>query len=362
MSHRRASTHGLVGLMLSVTLSLSAVKPVAQSKSASQSTSDTSAEPVPVVVDSVEIDGGPELSADEKSAIANGLQGETSHSDWLNRLSAKATKQLQNDGCLDGSAVAKVESTRLTDGKEHVTVSVAVTAGTRYTIQKVWWTGSSIFSQAQLDNLSLLRVGDVFRPSTLSRSVGLLMQAYSERGYREISLDPQFRKFPESGKVAIYLEVIEGQNSGDEKPLQCKQYSTEDIQSAAYVPSSTYDPAIDGQMQIARAELEARRTRKKVLLIVGGKWCGWCRVLDQTFQKNPAASELRDNLFIAVHVNVSEENGNECALRSYPKPPGFPFVYVLDATGALLGTGDTTDWESGDGYDPQRIESFLKKW
>jgi len=119
---------------------------------------------------------------------------------------------------------------------------------------------------------------------------------------------------------------------------------------------------IDGELQIARAQLEAQRTKKNLLLIVGGKWCGWCRVLDQTFQRNPATSELRDQIFIVAHINVSEENANECALSAYPKATGFPFIYVLDATGTLIATEDTRDWESGDGYDPQRIESFLKKW
>ena len=360
MLDRGASTRRFAALALLLVLAFTAENLIAQNASEPRSTSSASEQPV--VVDTVKIDGGSGLTPDEKSAIINGLQGEISHSDWLNRLSAKATKQLQNDGFLDSTAAAKVESTRLTDGKERVTVSVALNAGVRYIIQKIWWTGSSIFSPAQLDNLSLLRVGDVFRPSALSRSIGLLMQAYSERGYREVALEPQFRKFPESGKVAIYLDVIEGRKSGEEKPAQCKQYSAEEIRSAAYVPSLTYDPAIDGQMQIARAELEAQRTNKKVLLIVGGKWCGWCRLLDETFQRSPATSELRNKLFIALHINVSEENGNECALKTYPAAPSAPFIYVLDAKGTLLGTEDTVGWESGDGYNPQRIESFLRKW
>lgn len=362
MPDRGASTYRFVGLVFSLGLSLAPMNLMSQNKSEAQPTNTTSGVLMPVVVDAVKIEGGSELTTDEKSSLADGLQGETSHPDWLERLRAKATRQLQNDGFLDGSAVAKVESTRLLDAKEHVTVSVALNGGTRYIIQKVWWTGASIFSPAQLDNLSLLRVGDVFRPSTLSRSVTLLMQAYSEGGYHEIYLEPTFQKFPEFGKVAIYFVVVEGQKSDAGKHVQCNQYSTEDIQNAAYVSSPTYDPAIDGQMQIARAQLEAQRTKKKLLLIIGGKWCGWCRVLDQTFQLNPATSELRDKIFIALHINVSEENSNECALRAYPKATGFPFIYVLDATGTLIGTEDTIDWESGDGYDPKRIESFLKKW
>jgi hypothetical protein len=348
--------------MFSLGFLLFALNLSAQDKSETQPTHKSSDESAPVIVDAAKIEGGSELSADEKESIANGLQGETAHPDWLDRLSAKVTKQLQNDGFLDGIAVARVDSTRLLDAKQHVTIVVALTAGTRYLIQKIWWTGSSLFSTAQLDNLSLLRVGDVFRRSVLSASVSLLMRAYGDRGYQQVMLEPQWQTFPKSGKVAIFLDVVEGPKSEESKHVQCKQYSIVDIQKAAYVPSPAYDPAIDGEMQLARAQLEAQRTKKKLLLIVGGKWCGWCRVLDQTFQRNPATSEMRDKIFIVAHINVSEENANECALRAYPKASGFPFIYVLDATGTLIATEDTRDWESGDGYDPQRIDSFLEKW
>ncbi|HXN99623.1 MAG TPA: POTRA domain-containing protein [Candidatus Acidoferrales bacterium] len=334
----------------------------AQSKSETRAQNVTPAELPTVVVDAVKIEGGTELTADEKTSIANSLQGETSHSDWLDRLKANATRQLLNHGFLDGTSDAKVEPIRLLDGKEHVAVLLALTAGPRYSIQTVWWSGASIFSTAQLGNVSLLRVGDVFRTSTLRDSESLLRQAFANRGYNQTVVTLQLQKHPETGKIAIYIHITEGLKSVERKPLQCKQYSAEDIQKTPYVPSLTYDPKIDGQMQIARAQLEAQHTNKKLLLIVGDNSCGWCHLLDQTFQRNPATTAMRDKIFIALHVDVSEDNANECALRAYPKAPGIPFIYVLDADGKLLGTEDAVDWESSDGYDPQRIETFLKKW
>jgi hypothetical protein len=271
-------------------------------------------------------------------------------------------RQLQNDGFLDGAADAKVEPIRLLDGKEHVTVLLALTAGPRYSVSRVWWTGASVFSTAQLENISLLRVGDVFRGSVRRDSDSLLRQAFAARGYNAAEVTLFFQKYPETGKVAVYVQITEGQKSAESKPLQCKQYSAEEIRNTPYVPSLTYDPKIDGEMQIARAQLEAQRTNKKLLLIVGDNSCGWCHLLDQTFQRNLATTALRDRLFIALHVDVSEDNTNECALRTYPKLTGIPAIYVLDANGKLLGTADTTDWESSDGYDSRRIEAFLMKW
>jgi len=362
MPTRNRSTLAFLALSYSLGLFLWVNSAFAQNKSETPPQKVTTAEQPTVVVDAINIEGGIELSTDDKASIANNLQGETAHSDWLDRLKANATGQLQNDGFLDGTAEAKVQSTRLLDGKEHVVVLLTLTGGKRYSIQKVWWAGSSVFSLAQLNSLGLLQVGDVFRLSALGESLSLLRQAYADRGYSQIVAVPQFEKFPESGKVTLYLDITEGQKSANSNPLQCKQYSAEDIQKTPYVPSASYEPKLDGQLQIARGQLEAQRTNKKLLLIAGDKSCGWCHLLDQTFQRNPATTELRDKLFVVLHIDVSENNGNECALKVYPKAPGFPFIYVLDATGKLLGTEDTKDWASSDGYDPHRIEAFLTKW
>jgi Thioredoxin-like/Surface antigen variable number repeat len=359
---RNRFTRGVLALMYSLVFFLLAVIASAQSKSDTPFQNATTPESPSVVVDAVKIEGGEEVSVDEKASIANKLQGETAHSDWLDKLKANAVRQLQNDGFLDGTADAKVEPIRLLDGKEHVTVLLALTAGPRYSIQTVYWAGASIFSTAQLENISLLRLGDVFRTSALRQTDSLLRQAFADRGYTQTLVTLYLQRHRETGKVAIYIEITEGQKSGENKPLQCKQYSAEDIRNTPFVPSLTYDPEIDGEMQIARAQLEAQRTNKKLLLIVGDNSCGWCHLLDQTFQRNPATTALRDRIFIAVHVDVSEDNSNECALRAYPKLTGIPFIYVLDANGKLLGTEDMTDWESSDGYDPHRIVAFLMKW
>ncbi len=362
MPSRGQSKPVFTTLMYFLGFLLLAANASAQSKPQTSSQNVTPAESPTVVVDAVKIEAGTDLSPDEKTSIANSLQGETSHSDWLDRLKANATRQLHNDGFLDGTADSKVEPIRLLDGKEHVTVLLALNAGPRYSIRTVYWAGASIFSTAQLENISLLRVGDVFRPSELGQSDLLLRQAFAARGYNQTVVMVKWQTYRETGKVALYIDITEGQKSAESKPLQCKQYSAEDIRNTPYVPSLTYDPKIDGQMQIARASLEAQRTNKKLLLIVGDTSCGWCHLLDQTFQRNPATTALRDKIFIALHVDVSEDNGNECALRAYPKAPGFPFIYVLDANGKLLGTEDAVDWQSSDGYDPHRIEAFLKKW
>jgi len=334
----------------------------ASGQSNAQSKEDSIQNPPPVLVDMVKIEGGAELNADEQASIKRSLQGEIAHSDWLDRLKANATRQLQNDGFLNAVSDPKVESTTVVGGKDHVVVSIVLTLGPRYSIQSVWWTGSSIFSTTQLDNLSLLKVGDVFRPSALSASNLLIRQAYADRGYIDAILTPQIRTDSKQAKVDLYLEVAEGHKSEAKKQLPCKRVSVEEVRNAPYTSSPTYDPKSDAQLQLARAQLEAQRTRKRLLLIVGGEWCGWCRVLEQTFQRNPALVEFRDSHFVVLHIDLSDQSAAECALEDYPKPPGVPFIYVLDSRGTLIATDDTKSWKSGHGYDSSRIEQFLKKW
>jgi thioredoxin family protein/surface antigen-like variable number repeat protein len=232
----------------------------------------------------------------------------------------------------------------------------------------VWWMGSSVFTTKQLDDIILPRVGEVLRASAIAESYSLLQKAYAERGYPGATVVVMFDKSPKNGNVTLYMDIQEGEkSSGDkvasEKKVECTPPTMEEIRKAPFAPrAEPYDPKIDAQLDIERAKLEAERTNRNVLLIAGGDWCGWCHMLEQTFQLSVSVRELRDRNFVVVHVNISEQNDNTCALRAYPKATGYPFVYVINPDGKLLAASGTGDWESPYGYNPTKIEDFLKKW
>ena len=48
-------------------------------------------------------------------------------------------------------------------------------------------------------------------------------------------------------------------------------------------PDAKYDPKRDAAQDIQAALAEARRTNRRVILDVGGEWCGWCHTLDRYF-------------------------------------------------------------------------------
>jgi thioredoxin-related protein len=123
-----------------------------------------------------------------------------------------------------------------------------------------------------------------------------------------------------------------------------------------------FDPARDAAADIRYAVGEAQRTGKRVLLDVGGEWCIWCRRLDTLFAAHADLAKYRETHFVTVKVNYSKENKNEKVLAAYPKIPGYPHLFVLDATGKLLQSQDTGELESGKGHDPRKVMEFLQKW
>ncbi|WP_321476919.1 thioredoxin family protein [uncultured Paludibaculum sp.] len=123
-----------------------------------------------------------------------------------------------------------------------------------------------------------------------------------------------------------------------------------------------YDPKANPAEDLKRAVAEAGKTKKNILLDVGGAWCGWCRRLDQVFDTNGELSELRDKNFVFLKVNFSPENENQAFLSQFPKIQSYPHLIVLDATGRHLTSQDTGVLEEGKGYSLQRITAFLEEW
>ena len=126
--------------------------------------------------------------------------------------------------------------------------------------------------------------------------------------------------------------------------------------------AAPYDPARDPSRDLAAAITEARRDEKRVLLEVGGNWCGWCREFERFVRADTALGEALRGTFVVVRVNVSPENSNARFLSAYPDAPGYPYFYVLDDAGSLLACVDTDDFLKGESYDRRKILAFIRQW
>lgn len=132
--------------------------------------------------------------------------------------------------------------------------------------------------------------------------------------------------------------------------------------ASKYAPVADYDPKRDAAADVAQAVAEAARTKKNVLLEVGGKWCIWCRIMDTYFEKNADVLKLREDNYVTVKINFSPENENAVLLAKYGDINGYPHLFVLDQTGKLLHSQDTAELEEGKSYNHEKFVGFLKKW
>jgi thiol:disulfide interchange protein len=132
-------------------------------------------------------------------------------------------------------------------------------------------------------------------------------------------------------------------------------------ETRAILPS-TFDPARDPAKDLEAALRIARAAGLRVLLDVGGEWCSWCHVLDRFFTANPDLKRYRDERYVWLKVNWSKESRNEAFLGRFPPIKGYPHFFVLDASGKLLHSQDTSLLESGKDYDYAAMRAFLVKW
>lgn len=145
-----------------------------------------------------------------------------------------------------------------------------------------------------------------------------------------------------------------------------------------------FDPRRDPAKDLADAIVNATKTNKRIILDVGGEWCGWCVEMDEYFLRNPALLKVRDRNFVWVKVNMSEENENESFLAKYPTIGAYPHLFVLESDGALLASQETSELEEPTpepvivkrdasekatlidlgttSYDLYKMVEFLRKW
>jgi thiol:disulfide interchange protein len=166
----------------------------------------------------------------------------------------------------------------------------------------------------------------------------------------------QFAPFVAVAALALFSRPVCGQDT-----------APSDAHTAEQAPSSYYvvadydtarNPAEDVRAAIDRAQAE----HKRVLVEVGGQWCGWCKILDLYFKDTPEVHALLEQHFLIVKVNFSRENENAEFLSQYPTIHGYPHIFVLESDGRFLHSQDTGLLEEGRGYNQEAVVSFLQEW
>ena len=122
-----------------------------------------------------------------------------------------------------------------------------------------------------------------------------------------------------------------------------------------------YDEAADAKAVVAAAVAKANKEKKRVLVTLGGNWCGWCRALDRTFTKDEKVAAAIARSYVPVKVDVGRMNRNLDLTASWGADvkKGVPLLVVLDGKGKAVKVQDTESLEAGKGHDPEKILAFL---
>ncbi len=123
-----------------------------------------------------------------------------------------------------------------------------------------------------------------------------------------------------------------------------------------------YDPKRDPAQDLSTLVEQTRQDGRRVMLVVGGEWCGWCHTLERYLKENAEIGGLWSKGFATLKVNMSPENENKAFLKNYPRISGYPHLFVLEKDGTFLHSQGTGELESGSSYSAEKMRAFLTKW
>jgi len=123
-----------------------------------------------------------------------------------------------------------------------------------------------------------------------------------------------------------------------------------------------FDPKRDAVADLNAAITRASAGHKRIMLDVGGEWCVWCIHMDKFFFLHPELAKIKDENYVWVKINMSPQNENKTFLAGYPEAKGYPHLFVLDETGKLVQSQDTSLLENGKTYDLVKFTEFLTKY
>lgn len=133
-----------------------------------------------------------------------------------------------------------------------------------------------------------------------------------------------------------------------------------------------YDEELNPTEQIEQAVNQAKADGKFVVCQIGGNWCPWCLRFADFITNDSTINKLVTDNFVYIHVNYNPRKaGGEHRIRQAeemmqrlgnPGRFGFPVFVVLDESGHVLHTQDSSFLEDGQGYSQEKTIRFFKNW
>lgn len=125
-----------------------------------------------------------------------------------------------------------------------------------------------------------------------------------------------------------------------------------------------YDETINADAAVNAAFDRAKKNHKRVLIDLGGNWCGDCIILDNVMQL-PEMKRFVDAHFETVSVDVGRFNRNlqiPARFGITQRLQGVPSVLITTPDGKLVNAGHTAALADARGMTPQAIGDWIAQW
>lgn len=129
------------------------------------------------------------------------------------------------------------------------------------------------------------------------------------------------------------------------------------------IQSTTYDKKRNPHQDLALSMQKAKKSGKKILMVVGGDWCKWCGQLDNFLDDHPKIAGNFYGSFEVLRVYYGKDISKESKslLSQFPAPKGTPHFYLLDSKAKLLKSIDTGYLERGYSYNKKLFVEFIEQ-
>ncbi len=124
-----------------------------------------------------------------------------------------------------------------------------------------------------------------------------------------------------------------------------------------------YPADADARAEIKKAQEEAAREHRRILLVFGANWCYDCHVLDLAFHRPDFASVMAG--YEVVHVDIGldgKKNGDVAKQFDTPLDKGIPALAVVEADGKVVVSQKNGEFEDARSLTPEVLLEFLNKW
>ena len=126
-----------------------------------------------------------------------------------------------------------------------------------------------------------------------------------------------------------------------------------------------YDEQADAKAVVAAARVQARREHKKLLIDLGGNWCGDCRVL-ASIMALPDLKPFLDRHFVVAKVDIGRYDRNGDIAAHYGvtgRLDGVPAILVVDPMhDRLVNGGRLFALTDARHMTPQGLADWLAQW